>query len=90
MIDGYVADMSMTGIGLLVPRSTILPFETVVTIEIYSCTADAITRTCRTVDTTWLHYGMEFCPMPADFHELVSDLVAGGHRDLDWQWNIAR
>ena len=90
VVEGFVADMSMTGVGLLVPRSTILPFETLVNVEIDGCSAEAITRTCRAVDTAWLHYGLEFCPLPADFHEVVSDLVAGGHRDFDWQWDVAR
>ena len=85
-----MADMSMTGVGVLLPRNAILAFESVVSVEIRGCFADAITRTCRSVDTTWLHYGLEFCPLPADFHEVVSDLVAGGHRDFDWQWDIAR
>jgi hypothetical protein len=31
-----VADMSMTDIGVLLPRNTILPFEPVVSLEIHA------------------------------------------------------
>ena len=82
--------MSMTGVGLFLPRGLDLPFETVLSLEIQGSSGEAITRTMKNVDAAWSHYGLEYRHLCDDFHEVVSDLVAGGHRDFDWQWTIAR
>jgi hypothetical protein len=88
--DGYVADMSMTGVGLFIPRNVALPIGSVVTVEIRGATGQMIVRGARNVDDFWAQYGFEYCALEGDFHELVSQLVAGTHIEFDWQWNIAR
>lgn len=80
----------MTGAGLLLPRGVDVTIGTVVCVEICAAAGDAIIRTTRAVDAAWAHYGLEYCPLGDAFHGVVSELVAGGHRDFDWQWNIAR
>jgi len=33
---------------------------------------------------------MEYGHLSSDFRDLVDDLVAGTHKEFDWQWTIAR
>ena len=82
--------MSMTGVGLLIPRGFDLPVGTIVSVEVNGAWGDAIVRTSRAVDDAWAHYGLEYCQLGGDFHEVVSSLVAGAHRNSDWQWGISR
>ena len=82
--------MSMTGVGLLIPRGFELSVGSVVTVDFGGASCDAIIRTTRAVDAAWAHYGLEYCHLTHDFHEVVSTLVAGQHRHSDWQWDIAR
>ena len=88
--DAFVSDMSMTGVGVFIPRGVDLPIGSVVTIEIRGAAGEAIVRTMRMADAFWAHYGLQYCALEGRFHELVSELVAGTHKEFDWQWNIAR
>ena len=88
---GFVADMSMTGVGVVAPRNDALRVGTVVTLEIRRASGEAIIRRIADVpDTICLHYGLEYCQLRDDFHEVVGNLVAGTHKEFDWQWTIAR
>lgn len=80
----------MTGVGVLIPRGFDIAVGTIVSVEICGASGEAIIRTTRVVDAAWAHYGLEYCPLGDAFHEVVSDLVAGTHRNFDWQWNIAQ
>ena len=80
----------MTGVGVLLPRGVAVAVGTMVGVEICAAVGDAIVRTTRAVDAAWTHYGLEYCLLEDAFHEVVSELVAGGHRNFDWQWTTAR
>ena len=82
--------MSLTGVGLFIPRNVHVPIGSVVTVEIRGAAGDAIVRGVRNVDDFWAHYGLEYSALEGHFHEVVSELVAGAHKEFDWQWNIAR
>jgi hypothetical protein len=89
--EGHVADMSMTGVGVVAPRNDALRIGTVVTFEIRRASGEAIIRRISDVaDSTCVYYGLEYCQLRDDFHEVVGDLVAGTHKQFDWQWNIAQ
>ena len=90
-VDGFVADMSLTGIGVLAPRDRALPVGTVVNLEIRGTSGEAVIRRISyTIDTDRAHYGLEYGHLSGDFRDLVGDLVAGDRKEFDWQWTIAR
>ena len=80
----------MTGVGLIAHRNAALRVATVVTIEIRGASGEAIIRRTIDVDSRWARYGLEYCPLSATFHEVISDLVVPMHKEFDWQWDIAR
>ncbi len=88
--DGFVADMSLTGVGVLAPRQDDLSVGIVVTLEIRGASGEAIIRRISDVDSTCAHYGLEYGHLNDDFCDLVGDLVAGTRKEFDWQWAIAR
>ena len=60
-VDGFVADMSLTGIGVLAPRDHALPVETVVNLEIRGASSEAVIRRISYItDTDRALYGMEY------------------------------
>src|SRR5438876_3754672 len=84
-----VADISMTGVGVVAARNDALRVGTVVSLEIRGASDQAIIRGAG-ADLTSAHYGLEYCQLAGDFRDVVGDLVAATHKDFDWQWTIAR
>jgi hypothetical protein len=87
--DGFVADMSMTGVGVVAPRNDALRVGSVVALEIRGASGEAIIRRISDVDSTCAHYGLEYGHLVDDFREVVGDLVAPTHQQYDWQWTTA-
>src|SRR5438552_9103021 len=86
-VDGFVADMSLTGVGVLVPRDRSLVVGAVVDLEIRGAFGEAVIRRISYItDADRAHYGMEYGHLSADFRDLVGELVAGTHKEFDWQW----
>ena len=89
--DGFVADMSLTGIGVLAPVTALCRWGPVVNLEIRGTSGDAVIRRISYItDADRALYGMEYGHLSSDFRDLVGDLVAGTHKEFDWQWTIAR
>src|SRR5437762_10323255 len=82
-VDGFVTDMSLTGIGMLAPRDRSLVVTAVVNLEIRGAFGEAVIRRISYItDADRAHYGMEYGHLTADFRDLVADLVAGTHKEF--------
>ena len=80
----------MRGVAVVAPHDDAVRVGTVVTVEIRGASGEAIIRRIHDIDSACVRYGMEYRQLVGDFHEIVSDLVAGAHKQFDWQWTIAR
>ena len=82
-----VADISMTGVGVVAARYDALRVGAVLSLEIRGASGEALIRKISAVaDPTSAHYRLEYCQLASDFHDVVGDLVADTHKDFDWQW----
>ena len=87
LIDGIVADISVSGIGVIASRNAALAVGTNVVVEICGGAGRAVVRRINDIEQyeSVAEYGLEYQHLSEGLYTLICDLAAGSRNKYDWQ-----
>ena len=86
VIDGIVADISVSGVGVIASRNEALSIGTNVIIETCGVEGRAVVRRINDVEQfdSLAYYGLEHQHLSEGLYNLICDLAAGSRDKYDW------
>jgi len=87
LIDGIVADISVSGVGVMASRNEALGIGTSVIVEICGIEGRAVVRRINDIEQfdSLAYYGLEHQHLSEGLYVLICDLAAGARNKYDWQ-----